>query len=99
MRQDCVMIYDGTKWELKDGKDTLEELYTGKKEHLEDKYEELIDKLSDVAKKKFKRFINTDDDDDISATLKKELKLLLYNNKKLPLDTKKKLGVLTKSNK
>ena len=94
IRDNYVMIYDGNKWELRNRKETIEELYIAKKDILVDKFDELLNKLPEYAIDKFERFINDEQDDKIKEGILEELKLILYNNKNIPLKTKERLGLL-----
>ena len=94
IRDNYVMIYEGNKWELRNRKETIEELYIAKKDILVDKFDELINKLPEYAIDKFERFINDEQDDKIKEGILEELKLILYNNKNIPLKTKERLGLL-----
>ncbi|CAH6421766.1 Hypothetical protein KVN_LOCUS452 [uncultured virus] len=94
IRDNYVMIYDGNKWELRNRKETIQELFIAKKDILVDKFDELLDKLPEHAINKFERFINDVQDDKIKEGILEELKLMLYNNKNIPMKTKEKLGLL-----
>ena len=94
IRDNYVMIYDGNKWELRNRKETIEELYIAKKDILVDKFDELLKKLPEYVIDKFERFINDEQDDKIKEGILEELKLILYNNKNIPLKTKERLGLL-----
>ena len=94
IRDNYVMIYDGKKWQLRNRKETIEELYIAKKDILVDKFDELLNKLPDYAIDKFERFINDIQNDKIKEGILEELKLILYNNKNIPLKTKERLGLL-----
>ena len=94
IRDNYVMIYDGNKWELRNRKETIEELFIAKKDILVDKFDELLNKLPEYAIDKFERFINDVQDDKIKEVILEELKLILYNNKNIPLRTKERLGLL-----
>ena len=94
IRDNYVMIYDGNKWQLRNRKETIEELYIAKKDILVDKFDELLNKLPEYVIDKFERFINDSQDDKIKDRILEELKLMLYNNKNIPLKTKERLGLL-----
>ena len=94
IRDNNVMIYDGRKWQLRNRKETIEELYIAKKDILVDKFDELLNKLPEHAINKFERFINDEQENEIKNGIIQELKLILYNNKNIPLKTKKRLGLL-----
>ena len=90
--QKYCMVYDGNDWLLKDNDDTIDSLYATKYGLLEGKFEEFFDKLTVSQQNSFKRFIDlndkADEDDDSDAKkiisgIKHQLKLLLYNKRKL----------------
>ncbi|CAH6421531.1 Hypothetical protein KVN_LOCUS343 [uncultured virus] len=94
IRDNNIMIYDGNKWELRNRKETIEELYIAKKDILVEKFDELINKLPTYAIDKFERFINDVQDNKIKEVILEELKLILYNNKNIATKTKEKWGLL-----
>jgi hypothetical protein len=88
------MVFDGNKWQLQNRQTTIDDLYDNKKDILVEKFDELVNTLPEHAIKKFKRFLNDEQDDKIANTIKEELKLTLYNNKNIPEATKEKLGLV-----
>ena len=88
-----INVYDGTNWELKSKKETIDDLYDNNRDILDDKFTELEEKLPEHAIKKFKRFLNDEKDSKVSNKVKDDLKLVLYNNKYLPMETKKRLTI------
>lgn len=94
MRDNNANVYDGQQWIKANRKETIDQLYQDKKEILEEKFDELVNELPEHSITKFNRFLNDQQDDDISNKIKYELKLRLYNNKNIPTKTKKKLGLL-----
>lgn len=90
MRDKYVLVYDGKNWELNDRDDALQQLYEDKTDILETKFEELLEKLDDNTIRMFKRFLKKKDDDcEEIQLIKKELKKILYNNRKIIEETKK----------
>jgi hypothetical protein len=84
-------IFNGKDWHLEDINKVLDELYEFTRDYLEDKYDEIEEELLESVKKKFKKFIkNEENDKKISKEIKKRLKLLVYNKRKIPINTKKK---------
>lgn len=90
--QKYCMVYDGNDWLLKDNDDTIDSLYATKYGLLEGKFEEFFDKLTISQQNSFKRFIDlndkADEEDDSDAKriisgIKHQLKLLLYNKRKI----------------
>jgi len=89
-----VMKYDGDDWKLMNRENCLQDMYEDKSDYLVEKFEELQPKLNEQTIKRFGNFLNKRDDDKIIEQTKKEIKLILYNNRKIPEDTRKllKLG-------
>jgi len=85
------MIYDGNGWKLEERKHIIDELLEEKRNYLIEKFDELLSKLNNNVIKKFKRFLDNEEDNSIIRKIKKEIKLVLYNNNSLPLETKKLL--------
>ena len=81
MRDNYVLIFDGIDWRLKERDDILQEMVENKTDILTDKFEELIKTLDESTIKKFKRFIDEKDEDNVADQIKKDLKLILYNKK------------------
>ena len=84
MRDDFILMYDGIKWRLKNREDTLQQLYEDKADILETKFEELLERLDENTIKMFKRFIKVrDTDEDAVKRIKKDLKIMLYENREM----------------
>ena len=81
MRDNYVLIFDGIKWCLKERDDVMQEMIENKTDILTDKFEELIKTLDESTIKKFKRFLDEKDEDNVIDQIKKELKMILYNKK------------------
>jgi uncharacterized C2H2 Zn-finger protein len=91
LRDEYVLMFDGKIWRLKDREDALQQLYEDKSDILETKFEELIERLDEPTIKMFKRFLKIkDDDDEKIKVIKKELKKVLYENREMVMNTKKK---------
>ena len=94
MNQKYGMIYDGKEWKLKDKDTIIEDLYEKKYDFLDENFENIYNQLSESQQKAFKRFLDIHEKADtnkqskkIIDKIKQDLKLLLYNNKKIPIDT------------
>lgn len=84
MRDDYVLMYDGKIWRLKNRDETLQQLYEDKTDILETKFEELLKRLDEQTIKMFQRFIKVkDDDDSVVRRIKKDLKIMLYENREM----------------
>jgi hypothetical protein len=86
-----VMTYDGEDWKLIDREKCLTDIYDEKSDYLVEKFEELEDKLDEQTMKRFGNFLSKKDDDKIIEQTKREIKLILYNNRKIPEETRRLL--------
>ena len=85
LKNNYIMIYDGVKWVLKNRDEIIDELIDEKEVIIEQKLEEWIEngkKYPDIMKK-FKRYIDKKENDKVLNKIKDEIKLILYNNRKL----------------
>jgi hypothetical protein len=82
-KEPYAMVYTGTDWELRDRNDSLDNLYNKHSGILVEKFEEFYDKLSPSTRTKFKRFVDKYEDDIVIDNIKKELRLLIYNKRKM----------------
>jgi len=83
MRDNTVIVYDGTTWKLVDRHTTLDDIIERYEDVIERKYYELEDELDEFTIKKLDRFINEYCDKENIEMYKKDLTLLLYNNRKM----------------
>jgi len=91
LKNKLIMVYKKNDWNLTDQDDILGKLIDFKTDFLAEKFDKYKDDLPDSTLRKFDRFLDEQYDDDVINDIKEELKLLLYNNRKLPLNTKKQL--------
>ena len=84
IRNKYIMAWDGSNWSLLNREDVLDDLYENNSNILINKMDEFLelgDKLEPKIMKKFKRFVDKKESDDVKNKIKEEIKLLLYNNK------------------
>lgn len=93
-RDNTVKIHDGSAYILSDQTKIVETLYDQKSGHLEDKYEELVDVLNEFTKRKFQRFLDNKDNAEHMNKIHKDIKLLLYNYRNIPIETQNKNKVV-----
>ncbi len=98
-RDDRIKYYDGKQWNDGNRKQMIDQMYVDNKSILETKFDELGDKMPERHTKKFDKFINDQQDDEVSDNVKNEMKILLYNKKHIPEGTKEKLEALKKKKK
>jgi mannitol-specific phosphotransferase system IIBC component len=79
------MIYDGNQWNLNDQSEAINDLIDTNEVVLEQKLEEWIENGKDYPEimKKFNRYLEKKEQDEVINKIKDEIKLLLYNNRKV----------------
>ena len=79
-----IMIYDGIKWNLQSQEETIDNLIDTNEFVLEQKLEEWIENGKDYPDimRKFNRYIEKKEKDDVLNKIKEEIKLVLFNNRK-----------------
>ena len=79
-----VMIYDGIKWILHNQDETIEDLIDTNEFVLEQKLEEWVENGKDYPDimRKFNRYLEKKEKDDVVNKIKEEIKLILFNNRK-----------------
>jgi hypothetical protein len=80
-----IMVYDGNKWNLHNQDETIEELIDINEFVLEQKLEEWVENGKDYPEimRKFKRYLEKKEKDDVLNKIKNEIQLVLYNNNKV----------------
>ena len=79
------MIYDGGKWNLHNREDTIDDLIDTNEIVIEQKLEEWMEngkEYPDIMKK-FNRYLEKKEKDQVKNTIKEEIKLILFNNRKM----------------
>ncbi|MBA42646.1 MAG: hypothetical protein CMF62_01380 [Magnetococcales bacterium] len=80
-RKPYICIHGSGKWILRNRDETIEKLIDDKKDFLTEKFHNLKEELKPSSIKKFNRFLDQQDDDEVLDNLKQDIKLLLYNNR------------------
>ena len=83
-RSGLADVLESGKWMKKKKDAFLEELYYDKFTKLESKFGDLQNSLDETDRKKFAKFSDQYDGDEILARTKEEIGLLMYNNKDMP---------------
>ncbi|AYV75425.1 MAG: hypothetical protein Terrestrivirus1_299 [Terrestrivirus sp.] len=91
IKDSYVMKYDGDCWKLMNRENCLQDMYEDKSDYLVEKFDELQGKLDEQTIKRFGNFLNRRDEDKIIEQTKREIKLILYNNRKIPEETRRLL--------
>ena len=63
---------------------------------MEEKFDEIMEQLPIKVRTKFTKFLNKKEEDDMINTIKENLRILLYNKRHIPVNTRKKLKKLIK---
>lgn len=91
MRDSHASIYDGIQWKLMNRVEVINRLFHDQKYYLVEKFEEMLEHLDPITIKKFQRFVDSEDDDEVTNGLKRDLRCMLYNYRNIPQKTKKLL--------
>ena len=83
MRCGEVIAYDGKKWILLDKRTTIDNIIDKYEDVIERKYYELKNELDESTIRKLDRFIEQHASGESKEQYKKDLTLLMYNNKDL----------------
>ena len=85
LKNNYAMIYDGHKWNIKDRDDSIQNLIDEKEVIIEQKLEEWIEngKSYPDIMKKFNRYLEKKENDTVLNKIKGEIKLMLFNNRKM----------------
>ena len=94
LKNKFVMVYKKDDWNLTNQDDILGKLIDFKTDFLAEKFDEYKNDLPSSTLRKFDRFLDEQYEDDVINDIKDELKLILYNNRKLPLKTKQELELI-----
>ena len=82
IRGNFVMVYKDDKWQVKDRTAQIDDIYEYNEIVLSNWYDEYKEKYPDIIKS-FKRYLTNKEDDELINKVKKELLLMLYNNRDL----------------
>lgn len=88
MKDKYAMIYEGKQWSLITKTELIDKLYDDKKSYIEDNFEEFCEKLTHSQRRAMDRWLNIDDEDPKVKAIKEDIKLLLYNKRDIPIQTK-----------
>ena len=83
MKNSYVMIWDGSKWNIKDRTELIDDMIEDNTNILEDKIEDWIDKGKKypLIMKKFNRYLEKREKDAVLNKIKQEIKFILFNNR------------------
>nr|QBK89459.1 MAG: uncharacterized protein LCMiAC02_05540 [Mimivirus LCMiAC02] len=85
-----AVTYNKGNWELDKTEDVIDRIYDDKYVFLEEKYQELKDEMTPYHRKRMKRIFDEYEKVKEERTFG-EIKLVLYNNRHIPIKTRKKM--------
>ena len=92
IRESYAMTFDGNEWKLVKKKDIIDNIYVDKKYFVESNLEDFARSLSPYKIKTLENWLESDKNDDKNIKdIKKNIELLLYNERKKPLQIKEKI--------
>jgi len=94
LRDKHAAVYDGSDWFLKPIDEIIEQLFNDKQEYLIGSYKKLYKTLNKSTKRKFGNFLKEHKDEDIIKQKKYEIKMILYNKRKLPETTRENMKTM-----
>jgi len=80
IKTNYVMLYKNNKWQIVNRKEQIDNLYEYNEIVLEEWYENYKDKDNEMVNS-FTRYLKSKDDNEIIDNIKKEILLMLYNNR------------------
>ena len=83
MKNKYAMMYDGNDWTLVMKDYLIDKLYDDKRNYIEENLDEFLNSLTVSQQKALHRWLNVDDDHHYVKKIKNDIKLLLYNKRKL----------------
>ena len=88
MKNKYAMTFDGNDWSLVMKDELIDKMYTKKRDYIEDNMDDFINSLLPSQINALHRWLNVDDDHQYVQKVKNEMKLMLYNKRKMALDPK-----------
>lgn len=86
MKNKYAMTYDGNDWALVMKDELIDKIYDKKRDYIEENMDEFINSLLPSQMNALHRWINADDDHHYVQKIKNEMKLMLYNKRKMALN-------------
>lgn len=95
LKDKYAMIYRDGGWQTVIEKEAIHQLYNSKRDYIEDNMEGFFDQLLDSQKKSLRRWLDTDDCSEQIKNIKNNIRLVLYNKRRIPIETHRKMLPLT----
>ena len=88
MKNKYAMTYDGDDWALVMKDELIDKMYDNKRDYIEENIDEFYKSLLPSQINALHRWLNVDDDHQYVQKVKNDMKLMLYNKRKMALDPK-----------
>ena len=88
MKNKYAMTYDGSDWALVMKDELIDKMYNKKRDYIEDNMDDFYNSLMPSQINALHRWLNVDDDHHYVQKVKNDMKLMLYNKRKMVLDPK-----------
>jgi hypothetical protein len=89
MKDKYAMIYDGSEWTMVTKEYLIDKMYDDKRVYIEENLDDFLDSLTNSQQKALQRWMKAEENHPYIAKIKDDIKLLLYNKRKIPVDNKK----------
>lgn len=91
LKDKYIVFYDGDKWMVSKRDDMMEDIIYAKSDFLFSKFKELMHQMNPGDITRFMKYMRERDNDNTMDILKDDIKLQLYNNRKMPQQTRKQM--------
>lgn len=88
MKNKYAMTYDGNDWALVMKDELIDKMYDNKRDYIEENLDEFLDSLTNSQVRALQRWMDTDDDHHYVKKVKNDMKLMLYNKRKMAINSK-----------
>jgi len=89
MKDKYAMIYDGSEWTMVTKEYLIDKMYDDKRDYIEENLEEFLDSLTKSQQNALNRWMKSEETHPYISKIKDDIKLLMYNKRKIVTDTKK----------
>lgn len=86
MKNKYAMMYDGNDWTLVMKDYLIDKLYDDKRDFIDENLDEFLESLTPSQQRALNRWLNVDDDHHYVKKIKNDIKLMLYNKRRLVIN-------------
>ena len=88
MKNKYAMMFNGNDWTIVMKDELIDKLYDDKRNYIEENMDEFLESLTRSQTNALHRWMDVDDDHHYIKKVKNDIKLMLYNKRKLPINNK-----------